>query len=256
MVTVKTGPSPQRGIQMRGATVLSNEKLREIIECSSMADKKKRFLELLNFDMKTYEVAKDSSAVLQMEVNSMHIRHIDGVPRDEDSLSQRVWTLGEGASSPVTSGNVFRSLNNRTQVIGLVADAAHGVFEDPLEAYCRGRTLLLGEERDLDVIVGQDLSRKSSDLARLLHIARCDAYENSNPVILVLIQSTEQTVENKEKRTLLEEYGSSQLYHFPAEVDEPMWRKLQNCDTTEQVLKALDSRNAEKRVGRKAHEVL
>ncbi|VDO95497.1 unnamed protein product [Heligmosomoides polygyrus] len=44
-------------------------------------------------------------------------------------------------------------------------------------------------QRDLDVIGGRDLSRKSSDLARLLHIARYDAHEKSIPIVLVLIQS-------------------------------------------------------------------
>ncbi|VDP18239.1 unnamed protein product [Heligmosomoides polygyrus] len=253
----------------------------EIIECTSVADKKERFLELLDFDLKTYEIAKEAD-VFKKKTLVFVTRKLTHRQTDR-----------HGDSSPITSGNVFRSLNNRTQVIGLVADAAHGVFEDPLEAYCRGRTLLLGEERDLDVIVGQDLSRKSSDLARLLHIARCDAYENDNPAVLALIQSedqstrrksgivilfgpldpkrygncivvepqgnrfiiaTEQTVENKDERTLLEECGCSQLYHFPAEVDEPMWRKLQNWNITDQVVKTLDSRNAEKRVGRKAHE--
>lgn len=47
------------------------------------------------------------------------------------------------------------------------------------------------------MIVGQDLSRKSSDLARLLHIARRDAYENSNPVVLVLMLSGGQSTRRK-----------------------------------------------------------
>ncbi|VDP05686.1 unnamed protein product [Heligmosomoides polygyrus] len=178
----------------------------DIIECTSLADKRERFLELLEFDLNTYEIAKEAD-VFKKKTLVFVTRKLFAD------------TLGEIDSSPITSGNVFRSLNNRTQ-------------------------------RKLDVIVGQDLSRKSSDLARLLHIARCDAYENGNPAVLALIQSedqstrrksgivilfgplvgpldpkrygncivvepqgnrfitaTEQTVENKDERTLLEEHG-------------------------------------------------
>lgn len=211
-----------------------------------------------------------TSAVLNVELDQVLLRSIQGVPLDDESLSQRIWTLDEGTSSIITSCNVLRSLNNRAMIVGLVADGAHSFFEDPLAAYRESRQLVFGVEDGYPGVMEEwQADAPLSPFPLLLRVARHDAYVNGNPVVLVLTQQTNGRKERTEavvvllgsligpldakrygccvvhdykrnrfiaptellesgqhQRTVLEEYGSAPLLHFPVSV-ESMWADIE-----------------------------
>ncbi|XGW16368.1 hypothetical protein V3C99_001662 [Haemonchus contortus] len=132
------------------------------------------------------------------------------IPSDDDSHSQQTGirvamakNIKINARAVITASNVLRSLNVKTRIPGLVPNNSSDAFADLLSVYRHSRLMFLGHEDDYPTRSDlADMPPNANTLLQLLCVAYRDAYEKSNPVVLVLKHEGGRTRLMRKKQTV------------------------------------------------------